>query len=191
MALVDNFDSYTDGNLNGQGGWSGSNSLQVQGSVYQSSPKAVKLTNVAYSYCKKLFSAQGDGNQIFYVRKTTSGSGNLMVRFFEGTTLKFFFQISDDDRLYIGGSTEHFWASATPNTWYKIEVQWQTSDNTARARANDGSWSNWITAFSAFTSIDGLDIGGNPPSGQTFYWDSFSDPNAPPPAVGRSQGIII
>ena len=40
-SLEDNFDSYTDGDLNGQGGWSGSSAYDVQGITVQAGAKAV------------------------------------------------------------------------------------------------------------------------------------------------------
>ncbi len=179
MALVDNFESYSAGDLNGQGSWTGDTALDVQTSVVNSGSKAVSLVaGVDYKFCKATFTAEGDGNQVFYIRKSIASAGNLMVRFFESTNLKFYVQFDDvGDITLIGSSTIAILVSnASANTWYKIEVQWQTSDNTVRGRVNDGTWSSYGAAMSAFTSIDGLDIGGgNAYQTASYYFDDFSE----------------
>ena len=40
--FVDNFNSYNDGDLNGQGDWSGSTEFQIQGVVVEEGDKAVE-----------------------------------------------------------------------------------------------------------------------------------------------------
>ena len=44
LSLVDNFDSYSDGDLNGQGSWSGSTAFDVQTTIKHSGTKAIKCT---------------------------------------------------------------------------------------------------------------------------------------------------
>lgn len=68
MALVDSFDSYTGGDLNGQGSWSGDASFDVQSSVVQAGANAVSHATTGGVTATKTFTAEATGNQIFYVR---------------------------------------------------------------------------------------------------------------------------
>lgn len=182
--LVENFDSYTDGDLNGQGGWSGSVNWDVQGTIVQSGVKAVQCA-ISASTIDKSITASANGNQVFYIRSNALnvGATNHSVRFYEGATYITGIYLNEGggspgDILLDGSASDPIVATWVINTWYKIEVEWRTSDDSFRARVNDGTWTSWTTVPTAFANIDKIRLQNADATGSTFFVDSFSDPNA-------------
>ena len=70
MATIfeDNFNSYNDGNLNGQGGWSGHTGFQVQGTVVKEGAKGM-IADMAsgqdWAWITKIGTARADGRITF------------------------------------------------------------------------------------------------------------------------------
>ena len=188
MALIDNFDLYNDGDLNGQGDWSGDTDFNVQGIVVQGGAKAVKCVGVSSSRkIDKSFTAEAEGNQVVYMRDDTINSGIAgQVGIHDGaaTVLVFVhFSQSTSNILFVAnGGSQIIKSSYSTATWYKIEFQWsQTAPNAGkfRARVNDGAWSNWDDAFNSWSTANLVRVYLHAnASGGNFYWDSFFDPNA-------------
>ena len=197
MALVDNFDSYNDGDLNGQGGWSGSVAYDVQTSVVYSGPKAVSATIGSGGIrISKSITPETNGSQIAYQRVSTGSSGGSYFEIWSsGTRIAVFGFDAGASKIYLyyltggGLSNVEILYPYSADTWYKFELEWNSTNNQVRARINDGSWFGWYNC-DAFGDIDTVSLF-NSEGIITGYFDSFSDPNAPPPAVGKSQGLII
>ena len=172
-SLTDNFDSYNDGDLNGQGSWAGSAGFDVQTSVVNSGTKAVSDAGSA-AYIGKSFTGEADGSQVFYIR-TTDITKQASVDFMDGSG-----QSPQSTGLAISGSNFQILVSGgwtdmagTPsaNTWYKMEIEWRNSDDNVRSRVDDGTWESWTLAYQAFTEISYLRI--YDASGATMYYDDF------------------
>jgi len=178
--LVDNFDSYTDGYLTGQGGWSGGDRYHVQGSVVQGGAKAISNTEDSTNVrIQKSIDQTAEGSQICYMRKTNTTDNNHVIYIlgFEGTTMKWTVNFEGNHIVLSSGAT--IGSSLSPDTWYKVEIQWKASDDTIRGRIDDGTFSDWGAAMSAFSYIDIIKLAiSNNNTGQTGYWDTMSDPNA-------------
>lgn len=178
MALVDNFDSYTDGDLNGQGSWSGNAAFDVQGTVVQAGAKAISCATGGDITVSKSFTATASDSQVFYMRTNTT-SRTSATDFYTGVTLVaslvFSPTLADDIRLNTTAASTIL-ASLLADTWYKVEVQWDAALGTngqLRARVDDGTWSAYQEATADFTTIDTLKMLSDM-SATTCYWDSFS-----------------
>jgi len=181
MAVTDNFDSYNNGDLNGQGDWSGDVEFDVQTTIKQAGTKAVKIANLGANYKEiyKTFTGEGDGNQVFYIRFASGSDRYAMFHVGEvATGNKARIQIHDynsgEFRLY-ASTNEQILSGLTTDQWYKCEIEWRTSDDSVRARVNDGTWTNWLACSSSFTVIDRIGMQAGKNSDQ--YFDTFLDPN--------------
>ena len=188
-SLEDNFDLYNDGDLNGQGSWSGNAAFDVQGVTVQAGAKAVKAT-AAGVYIEKTFTADPDGNQVFYIRSNATDELSH-TRLYAGAVHVLSLVMFADATIALGhgdgGGGDTNTTILDPysaNQWYKIEIEWRTSDNKVRARVDDGTWTDWVTAHSdaAFTDMTKVRLsvyGG----AREHYWDEFGEPAAPPVGV--------
>jgi len=193
MALVDNFDSYNDGDLNGQGSWAGNVAFDVQASVVQAGAKAVSCASDSVSIYKN-FVSQAAGAQVYYMRSTALERDTYVI-FKEGTSNKVYTWLwSGDIGFNTSAGNFNVKTDAVINTWYKIRFEWRLNATVYEGRmsVDDGAFSDWKTLATTWTTgLDRISLETGEQAAGTSYWDSFSDPNAPPPAVGRSQGMII
>jgi len=188
-AVNENFDSYTNGALNGQGGWSGSINYTIQGSITQGgSAKAVKGSSEG-EIDKDFSSPQTDGNQIFYFNASgTNGSDGTEIQ--DANNWDVIARIVfNGGNIRLGDwNTGTILGTYTVSNWYKVEAQWRISDGYVKARINDGTWSSWQapvdTGWESATNIGLLFNGTNPTGG--VFWDSLSEPSSPPPNFSYS-----
>ena len=183
MALVENFDSYNDGDLNGQGDWSGDTNFDVQGTVKQAGTKAVSIVcNASDKNIRKTFTEEADGNQIMYVRMSAT---NAYLEFHVNDGARengSFMRIGGGDIAYVNGdpAVVNMLSDYSINTWYKLEQEWRDSDKKARFRIDDGTWTDWDTTRTTWTSMDTIWLRMSNTGGSTVYFDSLSDPNYVP-----------
>ena len=180
-AVTDNFDGYNDGDLNGQGSWTGGTSFDVQGTVKQAGTKAVSGSGAAEEVTKAFSAGVATGNQQFYMRRDNKGSGDFTIRMSEGGTRKIIFGNSLDRgydgnfAYYSGTGWTDTGVAFNDDTWYKCRIEWRDSDKKARYYVNDVlavDWDNTIQSFT--TDIDGIILKKDNLSGDTIYADSFS-----------------
>lgn len=177
VIFTDNFNNYTLGSLNGQGGWaitSGSNYTVESTTVNEGAAAIASGTGKA----EKTGTAQTDGMMTFYVRGPALTGGYIFLR--QGGNKKVWININTDSPGFIayydnGLGTFANLAPWTVNKWYAIQVQWRSSDHTARFNVNGGTWTNWInpsltgawtTGMDIIELDDGLGSGG-------FFFDTF------------------
>lgn len=180
----DNFDSYTNGDLAGQGNWLNGAAPQVQGTVTQnSSAKAISRgaggsTPITDNTLGTSITTDGSTFS-FYTRTTNAndgGGGSFGVNFYDGTTLLFSLKQSQDnnDIRIIGATTQSVLGTLASDTWYQAEIEFNFTSNTARARVNNGTWSSSVSAvgsvdISQITRI-AIEYGGTT---GTSYLDTF------------------
>ena len=184
MALVDNFDSYSNGSLNGQGSWSGSTGPQVQGTVVQAGSKAILVNGNFNPGVKKSFTAAATGSQVFYMREDSTSSKGFAFHIYgdSGATLLCQFVFVDGNiTLYTNGTSATLVTGFTINTWYKGEIEWDGPGDLLRARVNDGAWSSWY-ATPAFTNADTIELSSYGGFTANGYYDSLSAAAASGPA---------
>ncbi len=174
MALIENFNSYTDGDLNGQGSWSGHVNFDIQASVVQEGAKAVINQTGANATITKTFTPSDIEEQQFYARADTGNLG--MLTRFEKTGSVSIFDLSH----------------SADDTWHKYNVQW---DGTAvrgaggtgqyRYKVDDGAWGSWTDGVASFTEVVAITLrkgGEAAPS----YWDNFTAIAIPSSSVSPS-----
>ena len=177
MPLTDNFDSYTDGDLNTQGTWSASSTYDIQGVLVKAGAKAVHINIAAQDdFAEKSFTATTNDTQKFFFRVEQTNKSVAIV-FKDGASISaFFIQFRSDASLRLeAGSSVTLDASYDLGTWYEIDVSWRSSDSKCRARVDGGAWTAWTAPFSGWTSIDRIRISNSSSGNTSGYFDEFSD----------------
>ena len=123
--FTDNFNSYNDGDLNGQGSWSGDTDFDVQ-SIITVEGKAVKIVGTGIESISKTGTQLSEGRITVYHRRTTADTKETFpIRLYEDTTIctgvRFGNTAGQIDFL-----TDGVWVDSGYNfvadTWYCIEV---------------------------------------------------------------------
>jgi len=163
--FTDNFNSYNNGDLNGQGGWSGDTNFQVQETtVFEG--KAIDGGNQT-KVIEKSGNSVNDGRITFYTKNTSFNFSAFCV-LCEGDTLKTGIGCRDGD-IQIWGTWTVVKANIT-SAWYCIELEWRSSDHCVRARVDGGIWTDWEAVSSSWTN--GLDkVKLQPYVHSHPYWD--------------------
>jgi len=194
-AGIDNFDSYSDGDLHAENGgsgwagaWSGSTYFDVQGSVTRSGAKAVEMVSDATepSIFRQL-SAAADAGDIYFSFRRSGADDQFGLAFRSGGTASgdAAFEVkweNDGDLVLIGTTTVNIATGAGTGTWYDIHVN-IVSTTTCRARAKTasagawGAYSSTVTYKNTKNSFDWVgfvfdSLGGGTP---TFYFDEITN----------------
>lgn len=166
--VTDNLNSYSNGDIIGQGNWTDSSSgtaiFTIEGTVVYEGAKAVKgsPTILSSARIKNAASDTADGSQVGYMRVssvTTNYQSLMQVKDSGGNTL---FQIginavvAGKDEIILGYSDGTVLASLatgiSANTFYALELNWRSSDHKVRGRVNGGAFSSFFAYQDAFTT---------------------------------------
>lgn len=169
VTVIDNFDSYTNGDLNGQGTWSGSTSFDVESTVFFQGTKAVENASTAGTNISKSVTSATTGIFGVYLRGTGTPSDFGGFRLLQSGTPKADIYITDTDMQVTNTVTTESLGTWAANTWYFFEIEIDVANTRVRGRVNDGAWSNYLTVAS-FTGINGVRLQRNSGAG-TFYYD--------------------
>lgn len=188
--LEDSFNSYNDGDLHGQGSWSGAVSWDVQGTTVYEGAKAVECADRTAN--DKLVIKAGnkvtDGRIAIYLR-VSANSGEGVINLCEDTGLlgggsRIRFSLAPRDKSgNIRYRNATVWVNIAPyslNTWHLVECEWRSSDKKARYRVDSGTWTNWDTIQANWTNdIDMVELdwynGYSGNSASTFYVDYIAE----------------
>jgi hypothetical protein len=181
VVFSDNFDSYANGDLNGQGSWSGSATMDVQGTVVQAGAKAIQsLNNGNGQVITRSFTATG-GTPVLsvYVRNSTTATQGAYSGISDSAGEGWYCVMKSDNTWYLTNpqsfsATTVVGSGWAANTWYKAEIEVDTANKRARARIDGGAWSSYLTSSSFGTQVSKvqLTIGAN--FSGTSYWDTLS-----------------
>jgi hypothetical protein len=194
MATIfeDNFNSYNDGNLNGQGGWSGYAAYKVQGTIVKEGAKAIKFVGTGgYEYITK-YGTQFPAGMIGCYIRVNNLNASFRVNFCEGDNQMDFIYLSSDG--YLHSYRCGVLGAITIDTWHWIQWEWRTSpDKKIRARVDDGAWTDWFDPWHSWaTGPNNFNLLSNAvPKGLEVYFDYIAENPYTPPAVGRSYGYIF
>ena len=145
MPLVENFDSYNDGNLDGQGDWvlmnGNANCLQIQGTTKQAGTKGVQgIVANAGSYSRDKITGidfSGNGSQIFYARSASNNNACYTYAMKDsdssGGFAIFFTPAGNIEYNTDGQANGVILTGYNADQWYKLEVEWRTSDGKTSA----------------------------------------------------------
>ena len=179
--FLDDFNSYIEGDLNGQGGWEGDpdHYFQVVSDSYEGLGILCDACGQIRIY--KFGSPLADGDVLIYLKSNSSVEG-------EGTL----FELKEGEHIItdvgmvdpnIGYSSPEGWKILLENysvdTWYRIEIQWR-SDNLLRYRVNDDYWSDWTVGGEHYLGnyIDSYQFFSNKNAGNFSYFDYISEPSS-------------
>lgn len=194
--VVDDFNSYSDGSIVGQGSWqsyvNGSNFV-IQGAVVNEGVKALHNNSFGDSVVGKQGTSQADGKQAVCFRTENradwgfySADGNAGIRVSKGLNASgapglSFASVSlkqDGNVAYYDQVADVYsnFATYNDNEWTLLELEWRSSDKTARYRVNSGTWTDWkpFANSASFTGFDYVNFGFVLPSGSGgVYFDTL------------------
>lgn len=194
--VADDFNSYSDGSIVGQGSWqsyvNGSNFV-IQGAVVNEGAKALHNSSFSDSVVGKQGSTVTNGKQAVCFRTENrnnwgfySADGNVGFRISKGLNASgapglSFASVSlkqDGNVAYYDQVADVYsnFAAYNDNEWTLLEVEWRSSDKTARYRLNSGTWTDWkpFANSASFTGFDYVNLGFVLPSGSGgVYFDTL------------------
>ena len=201
--IVDNFESYSVAELNGQGSWTGTTGdFEVVSSPVNTGARGVKTTsaggtNGAFRVFADYVTA---GSQIIYLNHDHDSAGVdiklVILNTTSPTTTDYTLNGSAQIALMREGAGDLQASIATGDnnetnltdlatglsfgTWYKLEIEWDASMGLYgqfRGRINDGTWSAWkdTTIGIAFNvlGIGAICLAQNDTAGFTTYFDDL------------------
>lgn len=147
---VDNFNSYSDGDLNGQSGgsgwaaaWSGSTAFDVQGSVVYEGAKAIIIDNAAGGNMSRQLTSAVTSGTVYVATRCTEYAGDAAIDFLVGSNIavRVGFRDSGIVRSTNGAGNDTIIASFSTSIFYLFELTFN-GDNTYNIRSHDGTtWS--------------------------------------------------
>ena len=184
IILTENFDSYSDGDLNGQGSWSGNTIFDIQGTVYIGT-KAVKGVSSGGAQIEKLITQRSSGIISFKLRINNDGAGTINGPVF---ALKEGANYITSSSLWSGGTHGYIYGNTFSggggviqdgwykDTWYTIDVEWRSSpDKKVRFRVDGGAWTSWFAPGTEWTTgPDRIELYAAGSSTNEQYWDEIS-----------------
>lgn len=131
---TENFDTYSDGDLDTQNGgtgwsaaWTGHSAYDVQGSQFVSSPKAASETG-AEAGIDREFDPQTGITTITVQHRRSNTTNNAGINFYSGSTLiGWFLTETTGTRWNCNSSTDGTWTSGT---WYEMQITIDPSTDT-------------------------------------------------------------
>jgi hypothetical protein len=203
--FTDNFDSYTPGNLSGQGGWTtyGYSTQKVgAGGITNQATYNENNNNEAQSNVYKDGTSLLDGRITFHINthRLPPGTEYLMVGIYAPGSASICCKIWLYDNGIYAEETQIL-AIPVVDTWYCIEMEWRSSDYKFRARVDGGTWSAWIAGAGGnwTAGLGRVWIGSYKFSTDKWYVDSFSEfplwkhkfIGVGPPNLAKAIGIPI
>lgn len=189
----DDFNSYNNGNLPGQGSWTDSlngNDYDVESTKVYEGAKAVyvKAVTDTNAIVRKTGTARTDGSIRFYIWPISLGSSDNNNFYLENSSSEGLFAINWD---YYNNGYFTFRASSniqlgaiTTGDWNTLDIEWRSSDHKGRARSNEGTWSDWTTQISSRTGDPyQVALQANPNLRGEWYIDYIYGPETPPTPV--------
>jgi len=183
IILRDDFNSYNDGFLDGQGSWRGDANFNIQGATVYEGAKAVIATGETNTQKEidKFGTPQTDGRQTCYMRSSSNDTNQVFFTLLDGDI------VVTEFRLHPSGYIDYLIGPpATPSrpqykpysadTWYALTVEWRSSDSRVRYKVDDGDWTDWHIPYQSWSSIDKVRLKwhGHDSSGAGF-WDLLGE----------------
>lgn len=164
----DNFNGYSIGNIENQGGWIGTSSAKVQEASFFEGGKAISMSHAFYSFdsIEKTGTATADGKVTLYVKGYIGGTTHpqFQIQLKEGgvpllsikTRAGYGFWYYNADT----GEYTSFGPPQNSDQWYAIQIEWRSSDHKARYRIDKESFSDWHGGLGQWQAgLDTVNIG--------------------------------
>ena len=176
--LTEDFESYSTGDLTGQGGWSGSVAFDVNTAQAQGGTKSVLHQGNGTDTIDKTITTSSIASQSFYIYKSTAAGGTMDVLFRQSSVTLFQVgSVNGSSSARLLGSTSTNIGTISSATWHRIEIEWDKNLGTngqVRAKFDGGSWSSYIDLDTAIVGgpsvlrLSASDTGTDP-----IYLDTF------------------
>lgn len=153
--FTDDFNSYSDGTLNGQGNWENEDDADftIQGTTVKEGDKAVYGAQIGYT--DKTGTPRLDGKLTVYIRNSVSDKYGYL-QLYEGTTRVGTFGLGNSGNIkYWDGGTSAYvtlLSNYSTDVWYCIETEWRESDHKFRYRLDGGSWTDYKLGRATWTN---------------------------------------
>jgi hypothetical protein len=192
--LTENFNSYNNGDLNGQGSWTADTVFDIQGSVVVEGAKAVSATNPDGDYVAvKAGTARTTGTVGCYMRSTVNNVANsatFAIR--EGAD--YLCSVNFASNGHIQGQrdsgTDDLGAYSI-NTWYWVEIYWETSPaHKVKFKVNDGSYSALADPFANWSTAPDTIRFYSAPGTYTSYYDYIAESILAQETINAPLGTI-
>lgn len=175
----DDFETYTTGDLSGQGNWATSTpygAWQVSTAETKSGAKAIECN---LGYCKNTKTGTGvaNGSWIFYTYLQLDYVGFWLK---ENTSeiCRVDVSIPSNVRFFGGAGWYDTGWSVSADDWQPIQIEWNSTTNECRikyATSTESVWSPWLASYSSFSEINGVDIFHTGTADYTRIVDFISD----------------
>ena len=176
------FNSYIDGDLNGQGGWSGDASFDVSTAGAKEGRKGVQNADTSGNNkdIAKTWVQRNDGRIAIYLKRTNTDKGQTLLVLNEGANERVAVGLYSDGHIKYKNSSGNYVNLGTDttysaDTWYLLEVEWRSSDHKIRIFVDGVQKQDWVAPASNWTSyLDKVVLRVNQTAG-TSYWDYISE----------------
>lgn len=168
-----NFDSLTDGDLNGQDSWSGDVSFDVQTTTVLQGTKSIGTVENSEVNIDRTITAVTEGIVSCKLRLTTTSNLNCFVQFYEGASYKFDVGLASNGNAYVRGATNEILGTFSANTTHTFDAEFDVATDQVRGRLDGGTWSAWVNFASAATQIDKIKLSKQNNGTQGAYFDDI------------------
>lgn len=196
-AGVDNFDSYSAGDLSGanggsgfSGAWSGHANYDVQNSTFFSTPNGVSVTGAANNNVVRVLSASVDSGNLYVAMRasgvTTAGAYANLDILDNSNQRAMSIQITplggSSNLTANGTASQNLITTISANTWYIVHIEFlSTTTFRARAKAAGGAFGSFTSTLTYQNSISSpTRVAFQQNGAPTFYFDNLqtTDPDA-------------
>jgi len=149
--MQDNFNSYADGALNGQGSWSGPVVFLVDGTLPYEGAKGVRIADGGINDILKPCTSKVSSQVSCYIRKDTSkgNAGTYQSIFTKDNAANIVSEIGmfgQDIKYYSNLSLVTLLSNYSLATWYNVQMVWRgPPDYKCKYRVDNGEWTAWVT----------------------------------------------
>lgn len=199
--LIDDFNDYTLGDINGKGNWnSPDGKFIVQNSVYLEGGKALEFDNssagVGY-YAENLGILETQtGTSTFYIRSNdVVNSVGLVYWMNSAADYSTFIALRLSKIQYLAAGGEFITLREISNdTWYRVQVEWDKPNhgNFMKFSVEGGTTTDWTGVLQAWDKFVGIKLYGriDNVSNKKIFWDYFDkEPFEEAPPEFRIWGI--
>lgn len=196
----DTFDTYSDGDLNGNNGgtgwaaaWSGSANYDVQGTTTYQGAKAI-TDAVGSSISRQMSADISNSNSVVYVamrRASTSSGAHYFILQNTSAAMRVSIVFNNSGNIVGNGTTISAYSA---NTWYVLRVTLNVAGSTYTVATSTGAYGTAST-FSAESATCNMVMTGNlryvvldDDTGAAGYWDYISPTS---PFVVASTGNFL
>ncbi len=179
--LAENFDSYTLGDISGQGGWTSDCGFTVLNSQSTTEPNSLQNFDSSCSAQSPDFDSSLSGDQQFDVMNFNTGSAQTSIWFNSLIGTPFVVRVTTTQIVLVTDLDEDV-ISDTVSSWVHMELRWDTGF--IQARADGGAWSTprAITSVPVNIQVFGDDS-------PNVYLDSFDSPTGGSSSSASSLNI--